>query len=647
MRLLKVQIEGVKRFTEPVVLWAEGKLTAVVGPNEAGKTTLLEAMAHLDSDVSFLSPEEGSPPASRSRMPEPAAIVVAALFRLEDHDRRLVKNLPGSETLRFLSVARRADGGLVIDVTPRLNRDLEPRKRAVTQLHRLARSPWIQRLDDEGSLAVAVDACISALGNDTETLTPTEFDTIESVALELEDIPTKGMPQYAQQLIGRMRQLAAEEGTDPPSKAAAEALWNESPDFLMFSDSDRLLRSTYPLSQVAHDPPAALRNLASLAGLDLPRLLAASRSDDHGLVETLTDTASNRLHTVMKKAWQQSDVDVRFRLNDDTLRVMIQTDGTGFWEIADRSDGLRAFVALVAFVSNRDKDAILLIDEAEIHLHYDAQADLVQMLERQPLVRQVIYTTHSAGCLPEDLTSVRTVVPQPNSEASILRNWFWEGQEAGFAPLLTGMGAATLAFVPTRFAVLVEGPTDLILLPTLIREASGQPSLGFQVAPGLAGAAPSEISGLDMQGPRIVYLLDNDDGGDGIARKLGQAGIGQDRIVRISRIRDSVIEDLVDPEAYLTAINAELVQSGHDPMPSSELDQLNRPRSVETWCKNSGFAAPVKRAVAQRLLEQAREGAPLLTAEGSDELQYLLSQIMSSFDSAPNALSTENAGFSR
>jgi predicted ATP-dependent endonuclease of OLD family len=393
---------------------------------------------------------------------------------------------------------------------------------------------------------------------------------------------------------------------------------------------------------VAHDPPAALHNLVRLACLDLPKLLTASRSDNHGLVETLTDAASNRLHKVLKQAWQQPDVEVHVRLNDDTLRVMIQTDGTGFWEIADRSDGLRAFVALVAFVSNRDKEAILFVDEAEIHLHYDAQADLVQMLERQPLVRQVIYTTHSAGCLPEDLTSVRTVVPQPNSEISHLRNWFWEDQEAGFAPLLTGMGAATLAFVPTRFAVLVEGPTDLIPLPTLMREASGHPSLGFQIAPGLAGAAPSEISSVDMQGPRIVYLLDNDDGGDGIARQLGHAGIGQDRCVRISRIRNTVIEDLVEPEIYLAAIKAELTQSGHEPTPSSELEKLNRPCSVEEWCETSGFSAPVKRAVAQRLLEQAREGAPLLTTEGSNELRYLLSQIMSSFDSSPNASGTED-----
>jgi predicted ATP-dependent endonuclease of OLD family len=53
---------------------------------------------------------------------------------------------------------------------------------------------------------------------------------------------------------------------------------------------------------------------------------------------------------------------------------------------------------------------ILLLDEIETHLHYDAQADLAQMLAKQEIVAKVIYTTHSMGCLPEDLgTGVRFI----------------------------------------------------------------------------------------------------------------------------------------------------------------------------------------------------------------------------------------------
>lgn len=158
--------------------------------------------------------------------------------------------------------------------------------------------------------------------------------------------------------------------------------------------------------------------------------------------------------------------------------------------IAERSDGLRQYVSLLAFATleKTEQPPILLIDEAEAHLHYDAQADLVQMFARQELATKVIYTTHSVGCLPEDLGTGVRLVEMNSPTTSIIRNWFWETDEPGFSPLLFGIGAKALAFMPVRFALITEGATDIILLPTLFREATGKSSLGFQVVPGLSVA---------------------------------------------------------------------------------------------------------------------------------------------------------------
>src|SRR5206468_181099 len=98
-------------------------------------------------------------------------------------------------------------------------------------------------------------------------------------------------------------------------------------------------------------------------------------------------------------------------------------------------------------------------------------ADLVRAFEQQSLAAKIIYTTHSAGCLPSDLgTSVRVVEPIPDTDRSRIRNDFW-GTSAGFSPLLMAMGASALAFTPTRRAVLAEGPSDLLLLPSLLKDA--------------------------------------------------------------------------------------------------------------------------------------------------------------------------------
>ncbi|MBA2741721.1 MAG: AAA family ATPase [Actinobacteria bacterium] len=148
-----------------------------------------------------------------------------------------------------------------------------------------------------------------------------------------------------------------------------------------------------------------------------------------------------------------------------------------FIEIDQRSDGLRQFVALRSFViqhgGERSSRPIVLIDEADAHVHYDAQADLVQVLEEQEETSKIVYTTHSAGCLPLDLgTGIRAVVPVEREVEGEIRqtdqseviNRFWT-QGRGYSPILIAMGASAFAFAATRRAVVVEGMSDTLLSP--------------------------------------------------------------------------------------------------------------------------------------------------------------------------------------
>ncbi len=137
-----------------------------------------------------------------------------------------------------------------------------------------------------------------------------------------------------------------------------------------------------------------------------------------------------------------------------------------FSKIEDRSDGFRQYVALLAFIiKNNSKKPLLLIDEAELHLHYDAQADFIQTFTERKLVSQVVYTTHSAGCLPEDLgLGVKLVTPEKENEkieTSRIENNFGSPILSAQS-LLYGMGAQTMAFFPTRRAVITEGQTEFI-----------------------------------------------------------------------------------------------------------------------------------------------------------------------------------------
>ena len=99
---------------------------------------------------------------------------------------------------------------------------------------------------------------------------------------------------------------------------------------------------------------------------------------------------------------EPEDVRVYLHVDGTVLHIFARNAGGRLIPIAERSAGLRQFVALLAFIEHEaaDEDVILLVDEAEAHLHYDAQADLVRVFSKQTVADKIIYTTHSAGCLP-------------------------------------------------------------------------------------------------------------------------------------------------------------------------------------------------------------------------------------------------------
>jgi predicted ATP-dependent endonuclease of OLD family len=253
---------------------------------------------------------------------------------------------------------------------------------------------------------------------------------------------------------------------------------------------------------------------------------------------------------------------------NEEIQILVQEEGYNFTKLAERSDGLRQFVALQAFTTcERAENPVLLIDEAEMRLHYDAQADLIQMLSKQTVSPKIIYTTHSAGCLPEDLgNGVRLVdyIKSESSATSTIRNHFWDRESGGLEPLLFGMGAATLAFFPIRRALLTEGESDMLLLPTMFRECFNSTSLDFQVVPGLSKTSGINLPILARNGKGIAFALDYDQGGRNIERKIIEAGFEKSSIffLKGSGTTELQLEDYIDPKLLSFGVDAAFREIG-------------------------------------------------------------------------------------
>ncbi len=556
MDLYSLELTAYRRFLARTIVRTNGKLVAVLGPNEAGKSSLLRAIEMLGDD---------EPPADEdfARGGDQEDFRIVGNFFLSEEDAVAA----GLVEARWLRVVKQSDGMRRYGIGPVAPvRDSTTRNLIVAGIGGLrGNDRLVARLGDE-----VVDRLTDAaddLGKAGEDLSSELIEKIAAALAELSVLLRPRDPAAVRGLPLLVEEFKRVEEAPNPAAFARSVLKGRLPDILLFDEEARSLASAYGIAELSSAVPKALRNLCALAELDISRLIAASSQGREADVTTIEHAANEALRLRAERDWQQSGVRVSLRVANKRLLVQVVDRHHAFTTLAERSDGLRQFVALQAFATGRRAEAcILLIDEADQRLHYDAQADLVQMLARQRIADKVVYTTHSAGCLPEDLgNGVRLVQPLAEDEArSRVVNKFWADDGNGLSPLLFGMGAATLAFFPTRNAVLVEGPGDMLLLPSMFREALGTDALGFQFVPGLSTSADEaklHVPALGRDGG-IFYLVDGDGGGANLRNRLLRGGVDAADVFTLDMGDGTAVEpeDFLEPTLLVDGVNALLAQ---------------------------------------------------------------------------------------
>lgn len=641
MRLIKLKLEKFRRFADVNSLDLNEDLIALVGPNEAGKSSILDALDLVGKGM--------APIPSDTTRGLTGQATLSVLHVLDPDDKALLAGIHDGDKVTHLWVQLiTGEDRPTWQPDPRPFRDLRPRQRCRGLIEALEGDPALDAVystnEDWGwDPQLYVDAN-AILTSDDETLTDEAISSLESLGQRLRALSFPGSseaegepdvdPEVAIAIAERSEareaaasalvDLAQIERRPLPVEEVNAALSGRTPDVAFFRAEDRELQSTYQLSDVADDPPSALQNLCVLADLDLAAVQNDITLGRAGHVEAIFEDANLRLRDRFRATWRQSDVYPRLTTPlDGVLRILVSVEGGGNYSIPEeRSDGLRWFMALHAFLAARGKsEPILLVDEAETHLHYDAQADLVDALMSQKIARQVIYTTHSVGCLPPDLgCGIRVMLAKKDAERSHIANSYWsvdpdDNSKVGYTPLLFAMGARLLSLTIPRFGVIAEGPSDAVLLPSLFREATGNSRLPYRVVPGLSDVADSDVSSLSQEGGQIVALADGDGGGREICRKLSHGGMDPATIFSLGDVLPGcTLEDLVDPAILADAINLELETWNIGPfrVTAAELPATERwawlvQKGVETGTAIERLSKP---RVAQRVVDLGRTSEP-------------------------------------
>ncbi len=465
--LLSAQIENFKSIDSSNEFSVK-PVTCLVGKNEAGKTTILQALYKLNPDI----PEKGNfdglfdyPRRKWSSYKERKEAqpdnVLTTKWECQPSDIKELEEKFGQNILKnnIVTITKGYDNQLKFQV------DIDEKQ-------------------------VLLNWAKGKSFSEDETAEVSKYTTFSGLAALKEANPTEIQKKILNNL-----------DTDfpkGPQTALLELLRKRLPVFLFFSDFSRMagkvslndLQSRKNQNRM-EQPYRIFEALLNLAGTTTDQMNGIQNSE--ALIAEL-EAISNRLTSEIFEYWSQNkNLQIEFRFecgrpqdpapyNNGYVfhtRILNTRHGVtvGFDE---RSQGFVWFFSFLVWFSQLKRvygdNLFILLDDPGLSLHARAQADLLRYIKEklQPHY-QVIYTTHSPFMIdPENLQNVRTVEDDLKSKkilgTKVSEKVLGTDPDTLF-PLQAAIGydIAQTLFIGKN-TLLVEGPSDLLYLKLFSKE---------------------------------------------------------------------------------------------------------------------------------------------------------------------------------
>ncbi|WP_235674135.1 MULTISPECIES: AAA family ATPase [unclassified Paracoccus (in: a-proteobacteria)] len=642
MKLVKARVQNYRSVRDTGEFEVEDGKTILVGPNEAGKSAVLQALQKISrpDEVKPFDQLRDYPRALLNDITtgkvKPTNVPVATgWFALDKDDlAELPASLQSSEiTFRF---TRYLDDTFVnqLEGAP----DEPSYGELEADLARLVRHLDAQVSEEEVKPSVS----LSQVTDGWQKHAIVAGDKAQAMSKWLRDMLAV-VNEDDERENARLAKIRDRVSISIDRDAAVAILRKRLPVFVLFSNYFRVR----PLIHLGHlaqriasqafdDDQYDYGNvcLLKLLGLDAAKLSEMgktgvdARGQQSAQLDSIRDeldarqyqlnAASIRLTKEIRSAWKpkvdRGEADtLRITSDGQYLKVVVVDDLGVEVELDQRSEGFQwlvsFFVVFFAEAEDKHENAVLLLDEPGLHLHGLKQRDFRDTLSRLAEGNQTLYTTHSPFLVgPDELDRVRVVEMTDREVGTKVHTSVTSNDPAALLPLQEALGydlAQSLFSQQRNF--IVEGLTDYWYVGAIseLFEEAGQDGLRKNIAvipAGTAGKVVYFATILHAHSLKVAALLDSDSAGDSAAQQetlvhsIGHKGILRTADVLDGTVTNPEIEDLLrttltsvakDELGHeLPAVAGHASRSMASILKAEKLSKYQLAKAFVRWCRN-------------------------------------------------------------
>ena len=586
MKLISFQILNYRSINDSGDI-AVGKITSLVGRNEAGKSNLLLALQTLNpvGGPKDLSPIKNFPRQKRLSECKDDTPVVSTIWELDAKEQaELTAIFPRAAGVTQVEIGRNYKAVRTVGF-----QDLKPIAFSASEVAaRIRKIQPVAEVEIE-KLEVAVQAPAKAAlaqfaAGLATTGTPTQWATSAAPALaafrKALAVAAVTLPDREEGLLSELEELASQITKDGPAwQEARNWAVGKLPIFVYVDEypeltghqniAEYLARKAANPSQLT-DADRNFEKMCKVADLSPEQLHQLHGANDHETRNQLANRASAIVTSELRRLWKDRQLKVRFSPDANHLDTFI-ADPNSVYDVEvnlnERSRGLKWFFSFyIAFAADTkggaSENAILLLDEPGLYLHALSQGDLLRHLSAD-FKNQIIYTTHSPFMVPtENLDAIRTVNIGQDTGTVVSNDP--AGDSRTLFPIQAALGyslSQSLFVGPNN--LIVEGVTDFWMLSSASSylESLGKSGLPEDMTLTPAGGAqkiPYMVSLLTSERLQVLVLFDEEKQSRATRDELVKAKlIKDDNIVFVTEGFDPAvkpaeadIEDMFEPAVY-------------------------------------------------------------------------------------------------